>query len=129
MTVCLWRGGICELCIHCFMAPGDRHFTVLLCSNYCGGLCCPSVKQSLHRFPIKSITCVYSVIFSPKAVYGVSCCFFRPKMFSPGDHVWYLSRTLRANVLRSLHQMGRSFATFSTYALVGFATPWETITW
>ena len=25
---------------------------------------------------------------------GVLCCYFRPKMFSPGDHVQYHSRTL-----------------------------------
>ena len=30
---------------------------------------------------------------------GVLCCYFRPKMFSPGDHVQYHSRTLGAHVL------------------------------
>ena len=30
---------------------------------------------------------------------GVLCCHFRPKMFSPGDHVRYRSRTLGAHVL------------------------------
>ena len=30
---------------------------------------------------------------------GVLCCHFRPKMFSPGDHVRYHSRTLGAHVL------------------------------
>ena len=30
---------------------------------------------------------------------GVLCCYFRPKMFSPGDHVRYHSRTLGAHVL------------------------------
>ena len=29
----------------------------------------------------------------------MSCPFFRPKMFSPGDRVWYHSRTLNAHVL------------------------------
>ena len=30
---------------------------------------------------------------------GVLCCYFRPKMFSPGDHVRYHSHTLGAHVL------------------------------
>ena len=43
----------------------------------------------------KSSTCVCSVIFSlQRRCMGVLCCYFRPKMFSPGDHVWYHSRTL-----------------------------------
>ena len=66
----------------------------------------------LHCFPITSCQSpVYSVIFSPKAVHRVSCPFFRPKMFSPSDRVWYHSRTLGAQVLATvwgLHQMGRS---------------------
>ena len=33
---------------------------------------------------------------------GVLCCDFRPKMFSPGDHVWYHSRTLGAHVLATV---------------------------
>ena len=46
-----------------------------------------------HYF--KSSTCVCSVIFSlQRHCMGVLCCHFRPKMFSPGDHVWYHSRTL-----------------------------------
>ena len=49
---------------------------------------------------------------------GVLCCYFRPKMFSPGDCVQYHSRTLGAHVW-ALHQMGHSFATFGTYTLVG----------
>ena len=40
---------------------------------------------------------------SAKAVDGVSCCFLRPKMFSPGDRVWYHSRTLGAYVLAQQH--------------------------
>ena len=43
--------------------------------------------------------CLYSVILSPNAVYGVSCPFSRPKMFSPGDRLWYHSTTLGAHVL------------------------------
>ena len=53
-----------------------------------------------HYF--KSVTCVYSVILSPKAVYRVSCPFFRPKMFSPCDRVWYHSRTFGAHVLATV---------------------------
>ena len=33
---------------------------------------------------------------------GVLCCHFRPKMFSPGDHVRYHSRTLGAHVLATI---------------------------
>ena len=33
---------------------------------------------------------------------GVLCCHFRPKMFSPGDHVRYHSRTLGAHVLATV---------------------------
>ena len=33
---------------------------------------------------------------------GVLCCYFRPKMFSPGDHVRYHSRTLGAHVFSLL---------------------------
>ena len=49
-------------------------------------------------FPyFKSSTCVCSVIFSlQRRCRGVLCCYFRPKIFSPGDHVRYHSRTLGA---------------------------------
>ena len=33
---------------------------------------------------------------------GVLCCYFRPKMFSPGDHARYHSRTLGAHVLATV---------------------------
>ena len=33
---------------------------------------------------------------------GVLCCYFRPKMFSRGDHVRYHSLTLGAHVLASV---------------------------
>ena len=33
---------------------------------------------------------------------GVLCCYFRPKMFSPGDHVRYHSRTLGTHVLAAV---------------------------
>ena len=48
-----------------------------------------------HYF--KSTTCVYAVMFSfQRRCMDVLCCYFRPKMFSPGDCVRYHSRTLRA---------------------------------
>ena len=54
-----------------------------------------------HYF--KSSTCVCSVIFSlQRRCMGVLCCYFRPKMFSPGDHVQYNSRTLGAHVLATV---------------------------
>ena len=50
-----------------------------------------------HYF--KSITCVYSVMFSlQRRCMGVLCCYFRPKMFSPSDCVRYHSCTLGAHV-------------------------------
>ena len=33
---------------------------------------------------------------------GVLCCYFRPKVFSPGDRVRYHSRTLGAHVLATI---------------------------
>ena len=33
---------------------------------------------------------------------GVLCCYFRPKVFSPGDHVWYHSPTLGAHLLATV---------------------------
>ena len=54
-----------------------------------------------HYF--KSSTCVCSVIFShQRRCMGVLCCNFRPKMFSPGDHARYHSRTLGAHVLATV---------------------------
>ena len=51
----------------------------------------------------KPSTCVCSVIFSlQRHCMGVLCCHFRPKMFSPGDHVRYHSRTLGAHVLATI---------------------------
>ena len=51
----------------------------------------------------KSSTCVCSLIFSlQRRCMGVLCCHFRPKMFSPGDHVRYHSRTLGAHVLATV---------------------------
>ena len=57
-------------------------------------ICHTHVLAMLSHY-FKLVTCVYSVIFSPKAVCRVSCPFFRPKMFPPGDRVCYYSRTLR----------------------------------
>ena len=51
----------------------------------------------------KSSTCVCYVIFSlQRRCMGVLCCYFRPKMFSPSDHVRYHSRTLGAHVLATV---------------------------
>ena len=51
----------------------------------------------------KSITCVYSVMFSlQRCCMGVLCCYFRRKMFSPCDRVRYHSCTLGAHVLASV---------------------------
>ena len=85
---------------------GDCHFTVLLDNLYCGGLCSPSVThtRSCMAFPLLQIShlCVFCNILSPKVVYRVSRPFFRPKMFSPCDHVWYQSRTLGAHLLATV---------------------------
>ena len=56
-------------------------------------------------FPLLQIKylCVCSVIFSlQRRCMGVLCCYFRPKMFSPGDHVQYHSHTLGAHVLATI---------------------------
>ena len=54
-----------------------------------------------HYF--KSSTCVCSVICSlQRRCMGVLCCYFRPNMFSPGDHVRYHSRRLGAHVLATV---------------------------
>ena len=51
-------------------------------------------------FPLLQIKHLFSVIFC--RCMGVLCCYFRPKMFSPGDHVRYHSRTLGAHVLATV---------------------------
>ena len=58
---------------------------------------------SCIAFPLLQIShlCAFCDILSPKAVY-VSCPFFRPKMFSPGDCVWCHSCTLGAHVLATV---------------------------
>jgi hypothetical protein len=84
---------------------GDRHFTTLLGNIYCGGWCSPSVTQTfLHCFPISSNlspVCLVIYSLSKACVQGV-VFVFRPKMFSPGDRVWYHSRTLGAHVLATV---------------------------
>ena len=58
---------------------------------------------ALLSYYFNSINCVCSVIFSlQRCCMGVLCCYFRPKMFSPGDHVRYHSRTLGAHVLATV---------------------------
>ena len=59
-----------------------------------------TIQIPSHYF--KSVTCVFCDFLSPKAVYRVSCPFFRPKMFSPGDCVWCHSHTLIAHVLANV---------------------------
>ena len=58
-----------------------------------------SHTRSCIAFPLFQIShlCVFCDSLSLKAVFRVSCFFFRPKMFSPGDRV--CSRTLGAHVL------------------------------
>ena len=47
------------------------------------------LQSPTHYF--KSITCVYSVMLSlQRRCMGVLCCYFRPKMFPPGDRVRYI---------------------------------------
>ena len=84
---------------------GDCHFTVLLgylLRWFVFPICRTHVLALLsHHF--KSVTCVYSVIFSlQRQCTGCYVPFFRPKMFSPGNHVWYHSRTLGAHVLATV---------------------------
>ena len=66
-------------------------------------VCVPHLSHtcSCIAFPLLRIShlCVFCDILSPKAV---PCPFFRPKMFSLGDRVWYHSRTLGAHVLATV---------------------------
>ena len=65
-------------------------------------ICCTHGLALLSHY-FKSSTCVCSVIFSlQRRCMGVLCCYLRPKMFSPGDHVRYHSRTLGAHVLATV---------------------------
>ena len=79
--------------------------TSLFCqaTSIARGLCSPFVTdtRSYIAFPLLRIShlCVFCDILSPKAVYRVLCPFFTPRMFSPGDRVWYHSCTLGAHVL------------------------------
>ena len=57
-------------------------------------ICHTHVLALLSQY-FKSVTCVH-------LVYKVSCPFFRPKMFSPGDRVWYHSCTVGAHVLATV---------------------------
>ena len=54
--------------------------------------------MALHYF--KSITCVYSVMFSlQRRCMGVLCCYFRPKMFSPNDRVFSLLESVEGTTV------------------------------
>ena len=86
--------------------PGDRHFHVFLVKHV---LCwfvlpiCFTHGLALLSHDFKSSTCVCSVIFSLQmCCMGVLCCYFRTKMFSPGDHVRRHSRTLGTHVLATV---------------------------
>ena len=85
---------------------GDRHFTVLLGNIYFAVVCVPHLShtRSCIAFPLLRFShlCVFCDILSPKAVYRVSCPFFRPKVIFPGDRAWYHSRTLGAHVLATV---------------------------
>ena len=66
-------------------------------------VCVAHLLYALLSHYFKSSTCVCSVIFSlQRRCMGVLCCYFRPKMFSPGDHVRYHSRTFGAHVLATV---------------------------
>ena len=94
---------------------------------YCGG-CVPHRSHTLTgpciAFPLLQIShlCVFCDILSPKAVYRVSCLFTNPRCF-----LWLtMYGTTHAHsvhmcwpLLWGLHQMGSSFATYGTCALVG----------
>ena len=82
-----------------------------------------------HYF--KSSTCVCSVIFSlQRRCMGVLCCYFRPKMFSPGDHVRYHSRTLGAHVLATVVSASVEGTTVCLeIPLQSPPPPLETVTW
>ena len=83
---------------------GGENVTSLFCSAISVAMVCVphlSHTRSCIAFPLLRIShlCVFCDILSPKVVYRVSCPFFRPKMFPPGDRVWYHSCTLGAHVL------------------------------
>ena len=85
--------------------PGDRHFHVFLVNMLCWFVLpvCFTHGLALLSHHFTSSTRVCSVIFSlQRRCMGVLCCYFRPKMFSPGDHVRYHSRTLGAHVLATV---------------------------
>ena len=93
---------------------------------YFGGLCCPSVTHmsfALLSHHFKSVTCVNSVIFSlQRRCTGCRLAFSDPRCFLPVA-VYGITH---AHVVRmcwpllwGIHQMGRTFATFGTHALLG----------
>ena len=63
---------------------------------------CHTHVLALRSHYFKSVLCVFCDILSPKVVYTVLCPFFRPKMFSPFERVWYHSCTLGARVLATV---------------------------
>ena len=90
--------------LQCPSPGGGGGITSLFCwAISIAVVCVPHLShtRSCIALPLLQIShlCVFCDILSPKAVYRVSCPFFRPKMVSPGDRVWYHSRTLGAHVL------------------------------
>jgi hypothetical protein len=85
--------------------PAETVLSMCFVVNICyGSLCCPRVTQGMALTPIDSSQSPHVLrdILYPKAVCGMLCCFFRPQMFSPGDHVWYHSHTWCAHVLATV---------------------------
>ena len=83
---------------------------------------------SCIAFPSLQIShlCVFCDILSPKAVYRVSCCFSRPKIFSPGDRIWYHSRTLGAHVLATVVEPSPNGPQFCH---IQYIRPGESLQW
>ena len=106
---------------------GRETITSLFCRQYLlrwfvFPICHTHVLALLSRY-FKSVTCVYSVIFSlQRRCTGCHVPFSDPRCFLPvtvhgttHPHWVHMCWPL----LWGLHQMGRSSATFGTYALVG----------
>ena len=56
---------------------------------YCAGLCCPyAFHMALHCVSITSSQSLVTFSLQRRCM-GVLCCYFRPKVFSPGDRVHY----------------------------------------
>ena len=72
-----------------------------------GGIVLVCVAHLLYArpciaFPLLQIKHLCVIFSLQRRCMGVLCCYFRPKMFSPGDHVRYHSHTLGAHVLATV---------------------------